>query len=142
MPATHRTVLTPDGFVDVALEPAEAAAIEAEWEANAPGTGSAWQAEQAARVQQLRTAAKAVVAESDGDTAALPKALRALALVILDELNLHAAKLNAILTAIDSGSTLAQVKANIAAIADYPTRTAAQIKTAVRGKLDSGDADA
>lgn len=67
--------------------------------------------------------------------------LRALMLVLLDELNLHAAKMNAILTAIDSGSNLAAVKANVAAIADYPARTAAQVRTAINGKLTAGDAD-
>lgn len=67
--------------------------------------------------------------------------LRAVMLVILDELNLHATKINAILTAIDNGSTLAQVKTNIAAIADYPARTAGQLRTAVEGKLTAGDAD-
>lgn len=67
--------------------------------------------------------------------------LRALMLVLLDELNLHAAKINAILTAIDSGGTLAQVKNNIAAIADYPTRTPTQVRTAMNNKLTAGDAD-
>lgn len=63
--------------------------------------------------------------------------LRATILAILDELNAHKDKINAILTAIDNGSTLAQVKTNIAAIADYPTRTIAQVRTALRNKLGS-----
>lgn len=61
--------------------------------------------------------------------------VRAFLQVALDELNSHAAKINAILTAIDSGGTLAQVKTNIAAIADYPTRTLGQLQTAIRNKL-------
>jgi len=66
---------------------------------------------------------------------------RALVLVLVDELNAHADKENSILTAIDSGSTLAQVKTNIAAIADYPQRTIAQLKTAMENKIDAGTAD-
>jgi hypothetical protein len=60
---------------------------------------------------------------------------RAFALVVLDELNLHAARTTAILNAIDTGSNLAAVKTNIAGIADVPQRTIAQLKTAVRNKL-------
>jgi hypothetical protein len=60
---------------------------------------------------------------------------RAAILVIMDEFNLHSARINAMLTAIDSGNTLAQVKTNIAAIQDIPVRTIAQLKTALRGKL-------
>lgn len=67
--------------------------------------------------------------------------LRALVLVLLDELNAHAAKINAVLTAIDSGSTLAQIKSNIAATADYPTRTAAQVRAVLQDKVTNGDAD-
>jgi len=61
--------------------------------------------------------------------------LRAFMLAVLEELNLHADKFNSILTAIDNGATLAQVKTGIAAIADYPTRTEAQLRTSVRNKL-------
>jgi hypothetical protein len=62
---------------------------------------------------------------------------RAFALALLDELNAHSTKINAILTAIDNGGTLAQVKTNIAAIADLGQRSVAQMKTAIRGKLGS-----
>ena len=61
---------------------------------------------------------------------------RAFALVMLDEFNATASKINEILDAIDAANNLSQVKANIAAIADRPTRTAAQLKTAVRNKSD------
>lgn len=71
----------------------------------------------------------------------LPKLIRGLMLIILDEMNAHAAKMNAILTAIDSGSTLAQVKSNIAAIADYPQRTALQLRNAIQSKINAGEAD-
>lgn len=62
---------------------------------------------------------------------------RAFALACLDEFNAHATKINAILTAIDSGGTVAQIKTNILAIADYPQRTVANLKTSVRNKLGS-----
>lgn len=61
--------------------------------------------------------------------------LRAFMLAVLDELNLHAAKHNAILDAIDASGSLAEVKTNIAAIADYPSRTELQLRTSVRNKL-------
>ena len=60
---------------------------------------------------------------------------RAFALSVLDEINLHATRITAILTAIDNGGTLAQVKTGIAAIADVPQRTVANLKTALRNKL-------
>lgn len=77
-------------------------------------------------------------AQRDGQAAQIDDLegyLRAFALVLLDELNGHADKINAILTAIDNGANLSAVKTNIAAIADYPQRTVAQLKTALRGKL-------
>lgn len=63
--------------------------------------------------------------------------MRAFALAVLDEFNAHSVKINAILTAIDNGGTVAQIKNNIAAIVDQPQRTIAQLKTAVRSKLGS-----
>ena len=60
---------------------------------------------------------------------------RALVLTLLDEFNSHKDKINEILDAIDAGSNAAEIKANVAAIADYPTRTIAQLKTALRSKL-------
>lgn len=63
--------------------------------------------------------------------------LRAFMLTVLDELNLHAAKTNSIMTAIDNNSTLANIKTAIAAIADYPTRTETQLRTTIRSKLGS-----
>jgi len=63
--------------------------------------------------------------------------MRAFALVLLDELNSHKDKINAILTAIDAATSLAEVKTNIGAIADYPTRTVDQLRAALRAKLGS-----
>lgn len=79
-------------------------------------------------------------AQRDAITAQLDQTedvLRAFMLVTLDELNAHAAKINSILTAIDGASSLANLKTAVAAIADYPTRTAANLRAAVRNKLGS-----
>lgn len=62
---------------------------------------------------------------------------RAFALVVLDEFNAVALKMNEILDAIDAASNFSQVKSNIAVITDRPQRTAAQLKTAVRTKADT-----
>lgn len=61
--------------------------------------------------------------------------IRGLALAILDELNAHTTKITAILNAIDGASNLATLKTAVAAIADPPQRSAAQIRTAIRAKL-------
>lgn len=61
--------------------------------------------------------------------------LRAVVLLVLDELNAHTTKTNALLTAIDNSSSLANLKTAVAAIADLPIRTAAQLKAAIRSKL-------
>ena len=82
----------------------------------------------AASLEALRDATAAELDQMEG-------VLRAFILTVLDELNAHATKINAILTAIDNGSTLANVKTNIAAIADYPARTASQLKNTLRSKL-------
>lgn len=136
--ATHRLV----NGVEVLLTPAEVAATEADWALSEPGTGALWLAAQAAEVQSQRTVAKSVFAAAAGDPQGMAKAQRAALLLILDRThNALATKINAILTAIDSAATLAQVKTNIAAIADAPTYTATQLKTALRNLIDAGDAD-
>lgn len=63
--------------------------------------------------------------------------LRAFMLVVRDELNLHADKMNAIMTAIDNSTNYATLKSNIGAIVDYPQRTIAQLRTSIRNKLGS-----
>lgn len=60
---------------------------------------------------------------------------RATLLVMLAEFNNHAAKINALLDAIDGASNLATLKTSVALIADYPQRTVQQLRTAVRNKL-------
>lgn len=82
--------------------------------------------------------AAALTAQRDAIAAQLDAAedvLRAFMLTVLDELNNHADKINAMLTAVDNATSLADLKTRYAAIADYPTRTAQQLKTTVRGKL-------
>ena len=82
--------------------------------------------------------AAALAAQRDGQAAQLDQiegVTRAFMLVVLDELNNHALKINAILDAIDAAASLAALKTSVAAIADYPQRTSTQLKTAVRGKL-------
>ena len=61
--------------------------------------------------------------------------VRAFARAVLDETNLHAARITAILDAIDGAASLGEVKTAVGAIPDVPTRTVAQMKTAVRGYL-------
>ena len=61
--------------------------------------------------------------------------VRSFALVVLDELNLHAARVTAILDAVDAANNLAGLKTDVAGIADVPQRTIAQLKTSVRNKL-------
>ena len=63
--------------------------------------------------------------------------LRAFMLAVLDELNLHATKMNAILNAIDGSTNYATLKSGIAAVADYPARTESQLRTAIYAKLGS-----
>ena len=76
-----------------------------------------------------------IVKNALGEMDSAQSLLRAFVLVLLDELNARADHTNAILTAIDNGSNLATVKSNIAAIGDFPQRTVAQLKTAMRAKI-------
>ncbi len=62
---------------------------------------------------------------------------RAFALVVLDEINLHAARITSILNAVDNAATLAALKTAVATIPDVPQRTVDQLKTALRNKLGS-----
>lgn len=64
--------------------------------------------------------------------------VRALALVVLAELNSHTVTINAILAAADGATNLATFKSAVAAITDQPTRTAADLRAAIRAKLGNG----
>lgn len=61
--------------------------------------------------------------------------LRGFMLAVLDELNGHALKINAILDAIDQATNLASLQTAVGQIADYPQRTPINLRTAVRNKL-------
>lgn len=74
-------------------------------------------------------------------SAPVSKVERGTLLVAIDELNLHALKINAILDAVDAATSLADLKSRIASIPDYPQRTPAQAKQAVKNKISSGGAD-
>jgi hypothetical protein len=62
---------------------------------------------------------------------------RAFMLAVLDELNLHADKINALKASLVSGSVtnIATMKTSVTSVADYPQRTATQLRTAIRNKL-------
>lgn len=63
--------------------------------------------------------------------------LRAFMLIVLDEFNAHAAKVNSMLSAMDASTSLADMKARIGQITDYPDRTDEQLRTAIRNRLGS-----
>lgn len=93
----------------------------------------------AAQLQQFRRQGVINALQADDDLNA--KRDRALALTILDELNNHALKINAILDAIDGATNLATLKSAVAAIADYPPRTQQQLITALQNHVNAGDVD-
>lgn len=63
--------------------------------------------------------------------------LRALVKLLVAEFNAHAAKTNAILDAIDAAGSLAALKTAVAGIQNHPTRTLAQLRSAIRAELGS-----
>ena len=87
------------------------------------------------KTQTLRTIAKTQITEADGIV------LRAILEICLAEFNNHADKINAILNASDAATSLADFKTRMAAIADYPARTEAQLIAAIKAAIDSGTAD-
>ncbi len=75
------------------------------------------------------------------DTVPQSKLMRALLVTLLDELNLHALKINSILDAVDAATSLADLKTRIAAVNDYPSRSMAQAITTIKSKINAGDVD-
>ena len=61
--------------------------------------------------------------------------LRAFMLMVLDEFNRHSALSNGIKSAIDNGANLSAIKTPVAALSSVPTRTAQQLRAALRDKL-------
>ncbi len=62
---------------------------------------------------------------------------RAFALLVLDTFNAQAQKINEILNAADTATSLAEFKTAMALIQDAPERTSAQLKIALRNKIDT-----
>jgi hypothetical protein len=69
------------------------------------------------------------------------KLLRGGVNTLLDELNLHAAKINSMIDAVNAATSLADLKARFALIADYPTRTMSQAITSIKNHIQNGDVD-
>jgi hypothetical protein len=77
----------------------------------------------------------------DKQTAKIEGLIRAMLLVVLDEMNLHADKMNEINASVDAASNFNAFKSDLQSVADYPQRTPAQLRNAIKSKLDAGDAD-
>ena len=75
------------------------------------------------------------------NTERLYKVLRGVLLAAVEEVNLMRQRDAAWKTAVANATSLANLKVLIAALPDLPDRTAAQAKTAVVNKINSGDAD-
>ncbi len=60
---------------------------------------------------------------------------RAFALLVLDELNLYAAKQQQVLTAAAQATSLADFKTRMGAITPIPQRTVEQLRSAIRAKI-------
>jgi hypothetical protein len=67
--------------------------------------------------------------------------IRAALFAIVDELNRHADKHNAIMSALSDFTTVADLKIRVAAIGDYPQRTRAQLKAAAVNIINDGTSD-
>lgn len=92
-------------------------------------------ADAAQQLTEERAAANASLTANDGAL------VRATILTILDEFNLHALKINAILDAVDAATSLTDLKTRVGNIVDYPQRTANQLRTSITNKINAGDAD-
>lgn len=90
---------------------------------------AAWSAAEIAAWHEARR--DAIAAQMD----AVDDVVRAAVLVIMDELNRHSMKLDAVLAAAAGASSLASFKTAMAAIQPIPQRTAADLKAAIRQKL-------
>lgn len=91
------------------------------------------------RAADEEAATKVQAEESVDNDEANGKVIRAIAFTAMDEINLLRLKVNEILDAIDGASNFAGVKSAIAAITDLAPRTEPQMKTAIKGKISSGE---
>lgn len=62
--------------------------------------------------------------------------IRALAMIVMDELNLHSARLASVLAAAANAGTYAAFRTAMGSVAAIQQRTPAQIRAAIRAKLD------
>lgn len=88
--------------------------------------------------EQAAATATALASSRDSAVARLTQTedvQRAFMLMVLSEFNAHTAKTNAILSAIDAATTLANLKTAVAAITDLPVRTEQQLRNAIRNNL-------
>ena len=90
--------------------------------------------------QTQRDAVDASILSTNRDTTsarfdAVEDIFRGYGLVAIDEFNLHASTVTAILNAVDAATSLADLKNRVATINDLPQRTIQQVKNAVRNKL-------
>lgn len=69
------------------------------------------------------------------------KVLRGVVLALLDELNLHALKMNSMIDAVNAATSLSDLKTRYSTIADYPQRTMAQAVTSIKTHITNGDVD-
>lgn len=63
--------------------------------------------------------------------------LRAFMLIVLDEFNTHAQKVNALGQAIIDGANLSEIKTGVQAVGVVPERTEQQLRDAIRARLGS-----
>ena len=94
-------------------------------------------AEAAALLAAQRSGAKAIVDALGSDS----KVLRALLLLTLDEINDLRGWLVDFKVETAAASNLADFKARIATLPNMPDRTASAARTAIKNKIDAGDAD-
>jgi hypothetical protein len=102
------------------------------WTLVADAVGLMTPAERAAVDGAELAAARDAVASSLTDVENID---RALLRILMDELNSHTARINAILTAIDNASSLANLRSAVVGIADLPVRTDADLRVGLRAKL-------
>ncbi len=66
---------------------------------------------------------------------------RAVSLVTLDEINLLRQWITSFKAAVAAASSLADLKTRVAALSNTPDRTPAQLRNAVRNRIETSDAD-
>ena len=86
--------------------------------------------------QEAKAAATASIDSGQLQTGvSLERLVRSLALMVLDEFNLHTTFESALLAASASATTLADLKTRVAAITPIGQRTPAQLVTAIKAKI-------